>query len=492
MNGSKFKISLIAVIFSLILGISSVLAGLITHHTIHNSGSIGLLSTQPIGVYNSEIRALFVHGMSFINADWATIIQTAKDYGINTMVFEILGNNYARYPSAYIPYADYGFSNIISEGHSRGVDIHVSMNVLLSSPGDEYKVVAANGELRDWTCPVKAVSRTLLKNLVEELVSNYDIDGFMFDYARYDSADVCYCPECKAAFENYLGESIAVWPGDFAPGASRYKEFMEWRPLTVDELVRDMRQWLLAIKPDLEISAAVWGWEPTNPTYNRYWIGQDSARWVKEGWLDWVAPMMYTTDINRIAAFIQDYNEYLTGGPEGKIPLVAFLSNAFPSTVDPSNFKQQVDTVRANGGDGWIVWRYGGPGDGEGSGAPDIRDYLNLIDLYPRFAIRNVTASPTENSCTINWTTDLPASSKVEYSASPLFNATFKLFTEFGMNYHYWDIDHVSGIVVEDSATVTEHSFLLSGLSSGTQYYFRIQSFDANGIATSEVYTFEL
>ena len=364
------------------------------------------------------------------------------------------------------------------------------MNVMLSSPEDQYKVIAADGASRNWLCPTKSASRTLLKNLVEEVTSQYDIDGFMFDYIRYESDDVCYCPECHMKFENDTGITVTNWPTSVANGGQYHDEFMEWRTKPINELVRDMRNWMLAIKPNLQFSAAVWGWEPGYPDYNRYWKGQDSTYWVKEGYLDWVAPMVYTSDLERLRNLIRDYQQYMVAGPEGKIPLVAFLSNQVPSLVDPQQFNAMVDTVRSEGVDGWIIWRYGGPGDGEGSGSPDIRPYLDIVDLHPRFSLNNILALPTSNSCTIKWITELPATSIVEYAKSPLFTESFVYNP--GTGFSYWNIDHISGTNIEDSALVTSHNITLTNLEKGTKYYYRVQSQDQYGNATSEVYTFEL
>lgn len=494
MHISKWRAALVAIILSAIICAGSAVALLSGYYIIPSSGSIGPLPPVTPGrgvAYNSEIRALFVHAFSFINPDWELITQTAKDYKIDVLVIEIMGNNFARYPSSYIPYHEDQLTPAIAAAHARGIELHVSMNVLLSSLGPEYQMETSGGTKIDWTCPTKQVTRTLMQNLMEE-IAGYDIDGFMFDYVRYETADTCYCSECKAKFEQYLGEGTITDWSQFAPGGSRYNEFMEWRSHPINDLVRDMVGWLRGVKPDIEISAAVWGWEPDYPTYNRYWIGQDSAYWIKEGYLDWVAPMMYTTDLSRIQAFIQSYHQYMTAGPEGKIPLVPFLSNTFPAVVDPATFKQVVDTVRANDADGWIIWRYGGPGDGEGSGAPDIREYLEIIDRPDIFSLRDITVSTDSlsASATITWTTDLPATSKVEYSTSPLFSASFVYDSR--VDFSYWDIDHVAGTVVEDATPVTSHSITLTGLQEGMLYYYRVQSQDQSGIATSKVYTFKL
>jgi len=462
----------------------------------------------------SEVRFMYVSSLSLDTPDWDLIASTSKNYGIDTLNVKIMQNDYAWYNSVYVSHsARDELALAVAAAHARDMELHFSMSVLLAGyrTPDEYKVVDAYGNLRDWVCPTKSASRAHLKLLLEEVVTNYDVDGFMSDYVRWDQVEMagamCYCPECKARFEEYLGESIpdSNWPpttspsggGDFAPGGSRYLEFMEWRTRPLNELVKDMRSWMSAIKPGLEFSAATWSWWPGIPTAIRWRIGQDTTYWIKEGYLDWVAPMMYRTDLSWITGGVQDHLDYAVGGPEGTIPLAIFLSNFWPALVAPEDYKIQVDTVRSLGADGWSTWRYGGPGDGQLSTAPDIRPYLDIIDLPDVFSIENIQIFPSKTQATITWFTDKPATSKVEYNTSPLFTASFKLHsattTPEGTSipaFNYWDIDHIEGNVVEDSTSVTFHSITLTELQEGIVYYYRVQSQDDSGIATSKVYNF--
>lgn len=346
----------------------------------------------------SERRMVFLHASSMNNPDTGIIADTVKAYGVYDLVGEILGNNYARYPSDYIPRGGYVLQSFIDSCHARGMKFHVSMNVLLSALADEYKVELSDGSKMDWTCPTKIVTRTLMQNLMTEL-TQYNIDGFMFDYIRYDSGEVCYCPECRVAFENWLGEGpISDW-GQFYPNGPRIDDYRNWRTTPVNELVRDMRSWLLSIKPNLEISAAVFQWLHEGgvdyPDYWRFWIGQNWRLWVDNGWLDFVSPMIYTSDIPQIGAYVRSD---IRDGTMGRIPLIPFLTNCYPSPVDPNNFKSQVDEVLINGANGWMVWRYGGPGDGFGSGAPDIRTYLDLLNGPPPQLITPFTESLEEGT----------------------------------------------------------------------------------------------
>ncbi len=180
--------------------------------------------------------------------------------------------------------------------------------------------------------------------------------------------------------------------------------------------------------------------------------------------------------------FVRANIEYGVGGPEGKIPLVILIANQFPVLKTPSELKAEVDVLREEGADGWMIWRYTGPG----VGGVDIQPYFEAIDRPQTFLLKKIKAVPTAKACTITWTTDLPATSKVEYSTSPLFNASRKY--DQAQDFDYWDINHVEGTVVEDATLVTSHSITLTGLQEGMLYYYRVQSGDQSGIATSRVY----
>ncbi len=73
--------------------------------------------------------------------------------------------------------------------------------------------------------------------------------------------------------------------------------------------------------------------------------------------------------------------------------------------------------------------------------------------------ISDIAADADENEATITWTTDKACTSQVKYGES----TDFENFTD------------------EDTELVTEHSVLISGLLSGTLYYFRVESEDEEG-----------
>lgn len=83
--------------------------------------------------------------------------------------------------------------------------------------------------------------------------------------------------------------------------------------------------------------------------------------------------------------------------------------------------------------------------------------------------ITNVSASSTEMSGVVTWTTDEPATSQVEYGASTAYGLASAL----------------------EQALVVSHSVTLSGLEPGSTYYYRVKSEDGSGNqAVSGDYTF--
>lgn len=426
-------------------------------------------------IYEGEVRGMFIHNNSYYSIDMDTAIQTSADYGINLIVVEV-------YPDQVLKGTTM-LAKAVPAAHQRGLEIHALLTVMMSAyyslDGVDRRAETSSGAT-NWLCPTKETSRAFLKQVVEKLVSEYDIDGFMFDYMRYSTGDMCLGEEDRQRFIADTGITDVNWPVDVLDGGRYRNDFFEWRMTPITELVELMRGWILAIKPDLKFSLAAWAPFQDCPNYWTQWIGQDTANWIGKGWLDFVSPMAYTTRItgdDSIEDLTMSSMKYFTGGREGKIPIIMFLTTGIYSAVDPANFKQQVDMVRNLGADGWIIWRYGGLGDG--SGSPDIRDYLSLIDMPTPVKISNVQVHVDNNYlATITWSTNVPTTSKIEYNTEPLFTATEYPYWKNPQYWpiSYWDIDRQGNIEINDPTLTTEHSVVIEDLTPQEEYNFKIQS----------------
>jgi len=88
---------------------------------------------------------------------------------------------------------------------------------------------------------------------------------------------------------------------------------------------------------------------------------------------------------------------------------------------------------------------------------------INFTASQPLTAISALAATPSITSATITWTTNVPATSVVNYGTSS---------GSLTLN-------------VSNSTLVTSHSLTLTGLTAGTVYYYTVTSVDASNIAVT-------
>lgn len=122
-------------------------------------------------------------------------------------------------------------------------------------------------------------------NMANDIVSRYDIDGFHWDYIRYPQQDSGYNPTAIARYNAEFGTS--------GQPTSTSSQFSTWRRRQVTDFIRWTSSELLAVKPNLIISASVFG-SRTDAFNARF---QDWAAWNNEGIIDICMPMNYT-DVN--------------------------------------------------------------------------------------------------------------------------------------------------------------------------------------------------
>lgn len=121
-------------------------------------------------------------------------------------------------------------------------------------------------------------------NMARDIVSRYDIDGFHWDYIRYPTTD-----------SGYNDTSIARYNAEYGlSGIPAYTDtqFANWRRRQVTDFLRWTDADLLALKPNLTISASVFG--SRSDAYNARF--QDWRTWNYEGLYDLCIPMIYSTD----------------------------------------------------------------------------------------------------------------------------------------------------------------------------------------------------
>ncbi|MBR9977058.1 MAG: family 10 glycosylhydrolase [Bacteroidetes bacterium] len=292
------------------------------------------------------------------------ILDDLAEQRYNTVFFQVRSRGNAMYRSNFEPWAseltgtlgrDPGWDPLafaIEEAHARGMELHAWFNVYrVWSRGTAPASVPVHvtGAHPDWVQrygddiwidPGIPEARAYLVQIAEDLVRNYPIDGLHFDYVRY--ADRGFKDE-----ETYRR---------YGKGQPRD----DWRRDNVSAFVRDAYVRCTAIRPSLQIGSAPIGIYRNLPTA-RGWegrnaISQDSRRWLREGYHDYVVPQIYWGLLRRgsnidFEALVEDWKRE-SAGRHVHAGVAAYKENVLPWLAD------HIDATRDRGADGVVFFRY--------------------------------------------------------------------------------------------------------------------------------------
>jgi uncharacterized lipoprotein YddW (UPF0748 family) len=131
-----------------------------------------------------------------------------------------------------------------------------------------------------WASPGLDLVNDYLVDVVSDIVARYDVDGVHLDLVRYAGPGYSYDPFSNAAVGDVPTPERAQWQRD-----------------RVTDLVRRLKTATQLIRPEAEVSAAVWPYyidlwgEGFSEGYHDYY--QDSKGWLASGAVDAIAPMLY-------------------------------------------------------------------------------------------------------------------------------------------------------------------------------------------------------
>ncbi len=318
-------------------------------------------------VARRELRGVWCHDAGGIpGRTWAPLIRELKAAGFNTLFANHLWGGLAYYPSEVLPVSP----RIASEGdllrqcldacRTEGIALHVwqVLWVLDNAPAAFVADMERSGRLMQdrtgksgtWLCPTHPANMDLAVNAACEVGRHYAVAGVHLDYARYPDANSCYCNGCAGRFRAATGRTAVPWPASVVTGTDR-DAFLAWRRDQITVTVARIGRELKAIRPDIAISAAVWGnWPGVRDS-----IGQDWGRWCQAGLLDFVCPMNYVTSASEAVALF-------TGQLPAAGPSVPVYPGIAPTThnLPPEEVIRQIDRLRAAGAKGFLLFELDG------------------------------------------------------------------------------------------------------------------------------------
>lgn len=199
----------------------------------------------------------------------------------------------------------------VEETHRLGMKIHAAMNALTAGQnimrrGQVYsdpKIAALTSKLytesgiidvKDdargavFLNPSLPEAQEYVLNIAKEIVSNYEIDGLIYDRCRYDNENADWNEASKIAFAEYLKANYnregIKFPKDIysydTTGKRVYGVYRqiwyEWRASVIHDFFYKTRDAIKKIKPNLKFSTYTGGW------YSTYY--QEGSNWASNNY----------------------------------------------------------------------------------------------------------------------------------------------------------------------------------------------------------------
>lgn len=283
---------------------------------------INFLAVTPKAEVNEDMKAVWIS--TVYNQDWPSvgarnnvsqqkqefinILEDVKSLGLNTVIVQVRPKGDSLYKSNINPWSevltgtqgkDPGYDPLafaIEEAHKRGIKVHAWLNPYrVTTSGTNLNSLAGNHFARNNPSMVFEYNNALyynpglpevrqhIVNTVDEIVRNYNVDGIQFDDYFYPGNDI----NDADAYARY-GNGLNI--GDF-------------RRKSVNQLVEAVNNKINSIDSSIDFGISPRGiWKnkssdstgsDTRGAQSYYDIYADTRTWIRNEWIDYVAPQIY-------------------------------------------------------------------------------------------------------------------------------------------------------------------------------------------------------
>ena len=280
------------------------------------------------------IEYLWVLRNSLVDpADIPKLVARAKAMKVKGLIVQVVGRGDGWYRSDLLPYPEPirergrdPLGELVPLAHAEGLEVHAWMNCCLvwsgkKPPVDPRHVIRAHPEwvarLEDgrpmtsmsarerekrmvegvFVSPAHPGVRTWLANVAKEIAARYPVDGIHLDYIRQPSVAIGFDPTSRARFALEYGADPAMFAR--LPQPERGRADSAWsafQAAQVTAIVREVRDSLNAVRPGIELSAAVLADTLTAVKRNR----QSWSAWLRDGLLDRAFAMCYAPMVQTV------------------------------------------------------------------------------------------------------------------------------------------------------------------------------------------------
>lgn len=254
---------------------------------------------------------------------------------------------------SYAPYDPLQFA--IEECHKRGLECHAWFVTFPLGSQKQVKSQKNNIAAKrpsicklhrgEWYLdPGNPQARDYILSLVDEIVTNYDIDGIHFDYIRY--------PEEAARFPDK----------DTHRKYGRGLSLKEWRVNNITTLVTNIYDRVKAKKAWVQVSCSPLGrYRSLNPrrgTWTAYEsVHQDAGKWMQLEKMDAIYPMLYYKD-TQFGDYIEDWIS-VSNGRFVNPGLGVYRMLSAEGNWSSQDISEQIASIRRSNSSGEAFYRAG-------------------------------------------------------------------------------------------------------------------------------------
>lgn len=343
----------------------------------------------------SAIRAAWHRPVETNRIEIGRTLDTLRRGGLNTVFLETFFHGYTIFPSQ--TYKEYGLEEQnpkfvgtdilklwVEEAHRRDMKVHIWFQDFyvgtkaFKAPGPilskypewaniQYsaldldnpdKVVLTPSTLETggyFLDPANNEAQVFLLKLINEIVTNYDVDGFQLDYIRYPASfppdrfsylktTWGYTPIARALFKDASGvDPITLTPAQ----TELWAEWNQFKAKQVTHFVEQASKTIHNSKPGVQVSAAVFPRLEDSMLLKH----QDWGTWAQQGWVDFLAPMTLTSSVK----VVEEDLAKVVSRTGTKTPVIAGVFGPFNAN-SAENLLEQIEAAKKSGSTGYSIF----------------------------------------------------------------------------------------------------------------------------------------
>ncbi|MFC4598402.1 endo-1,4-beta-xylanase [Cohnella hongkongensis] len=245
-------------------------------------------------------------------ADVHAFVELAKQYHVTVISLNVkqdeddeVPSGQVFYPSSIAPIAP-GYESfdalrhVVDAAHREGIKVHAwipqfhDQAAFMAHPdwqmqawvdGERIPFTGSGGS-EYFINPIHHEAQQYERSIIREVIENYDVDGVVLDWIRFDDYNMDVSDYTIGKFEAEFGYSpLSI---DFDTASDRREEWNEWRAEQIGQYVADIRGDILrSSKPDVQLGVYI-----LPPEFAE--VGQDAEKFKAS--IDFIAPMAYFDD----------------------------------------------------------------------------------------------------------------------------------------------------------------------------------------------------